>query len=85
MVGRGGTVDSSQRVREAWDGGAGGAVVDEGGLAVAWQDFAVRRDRSQGKRTNTSLTLAGRAADPHRPHPCDDDRRLAVAVAVTTA
>jgi hypothetical protein len=24
--------------------------------------------------------LAGRAADPHRPHPCDDDRRLAVAV-----
>ena len=27
----------------------------------------------------TSITLAGRAADPLRPHPCDDDRRLAVA------
>ena len=36
--------------------------------------------RSQEKRTNTLITLAGRAADPHRPHPCDDDRRLAVAV-----
>ena len=28
-----------------------------------------------------SVTLAGRAADPLRPHPCDDDRRLTVAVA----
>jgi hypothetical protein len=27
-----------------------------------------------------SITLAGRAADPHRPHPCDDDRKLAAAV-----
>ena len=39
--------------------------------------------RSQGKRTNTSITLAGRAADPLWPHPCDDDGRLAVAVALT--
>ena len=120
-----GMIDSSQPgVRGARDRGAGGAVVDEGGLAVAWQDFAVRRQsrqatktpavpflvvlpvfysrchgyaiftqnigaagllrctpaisisfvttmlRSQGKRTNISITLAGRAADPHRPHPC---------------
>jgi hypothetical protein len=33
---------------------------------------------SQEKRTNILITLAGRAADPHRPHPCDDDRRSAV-------
>ena len=32
---------------------------------------------------DTSITLAGRAADPHRLHPCDDDKRLAVAVALT--
>ena len=37
--------------------------------------------RSEGKRTNTSITLAGRETDPLWPHPCDDDRRLAVAVA----
>ena len=35
----------------------------------------------EGKRTNTSITLAGRAPDPLWLHPCDDDRRLAVAVA----
>jgi hypothetical protein len=33
------------------------------------------------KRKNTLVTLAGRAADPLWPHPCDDDERLAVAVA----
>jgi hypothetical protein len=35
---------------------------------------------SQEKQTNILITLAGRAADPLRPHSCDDDRRLAVAV-----
>ena len=50
MVGRGGTADSSQ-----WDYGElgaveqvelGSAVVDEGGLAVAWQEFTVRTAKS---------------------------------------
>ena len=50
MVGRGGTVDSSQR--EYGELGAveqvepGSAVVDEGGLAVAWQEFTVRTAKS---------------------------------------
>ena len=50
MVGRGGTVDSSQR--DYGELGAveqvelGSAVVDEGGLAVAWQEFTVRTARS---------------------------------------
>ena len=26
--------------------------------------------------TDTSPALAGRAADPYWPHPCDDDRRV---------
>ena len=49
-------IDSSQRgVRGARDGGArdggaGGAVVDEGGLAVAWQNFAVRRQSRQATK-----------------------------------
>src|SRR5271154_3101513 len=50
MVGRGGTVDSSQR--DYGELGAveqvepGSAVVDEGGLAVAWQEFTVRTAKS---------------------------------------
>jgi hypothetical protein len=35
----------------------------------------------QPSNFDISITLAGRAADPLRPRPCDDDRRLAVAVA----
>jgi hypothetical protein len=31
---------------------------------------------SQEKRTNILITLAGRAADPLRPHSCDDDRKV---------
>jgi hypothetical protein len=46
---------------------------------ITVQDEPVREPSS----FNTSITLAGRAADPHRPHPCDDDGRLAVAVALT--
>jgi hypothetical protein len=46
MVGRGGTVDSSQREHgELGTVGqveSGSAVLEEGGLAVAWQEFAVR-------------------------------------------
>jgi hypothetical protein len=42
MVGRGGTVDSSQRgygeLETVEQVGPGSAVVDEGGLAVAWQE-----------------------------------------------
>jgi hypothetical protein len=47
--GRGGTVDSSQRgYRELGtvEQVDPGAVVDEGGLAVAWQEFAVRTAKS---------------------------------------
>jgi hypothetical protein len=51
MVGRGGTVDSSQRGGYGELGTVeqvepGSAVVDEGGLAVAWQEFAVPTARS---------------------------------------
>jgi hypothetical protein len=46
MVGRGGTVDSSQReyrkLGTVEQVEPGSAVVDEGGLAVAWREFAVR-------------------------------------------
>jgi hypothetical protein len=31
---------------------------------------------SRFKGSNTPITLAGRAADPHRPHPCNDDRKV---------
>ena len=31
---------------------------------------------SQEKRTNILITLAGRAADPLRPHSCNDDRKV---------
>ena len=31
------------------------------------------------KRKDTLVMLVGMAADPLWPHPCDDDRRLAVA------
>ena len=50
MVGLGGTIDSSPAgVRGAQDGGAvepRSAVVDEGGLVVAWQEFTVRTAKS---------------------------------------
>jgi hypothetical protein len=42
----------------------GSAVVDEGGLAVAWQEFAVRTAKSSGKirrlaLSNTGCTIPG--------------------------
>src|SRR5271154_1636385 len=50
MVGRGGTVDSSQRDYGELGAGEqvepGSAEVDEGGLAVAWQEFTVRTAKS---------------------------------------
>ena len=50
MVGRGGTVDSSQRGYEELGTveqvKPGSVVVDEGGLAVVWQEFAVRTAKS---------------------------------------
>jgi hypothetical protein len=50
MVGRGGTVDSSPRgygeLGTVEQVEPGSAVVDEGGLAVAWQEFAVRTAKS---------------------------------------
>ena len=50
MVGRGGKVDSSQRgygeLGTVEQVELGSAIVDKGGLAVAWQEFAVRTAKS---------------------------------------
>ena len=50
MVGRGGTVDSSQRgygeLGAVEQVEPGSAVADESGLAVAWREFAVRTVKS---------------------------------------
>jgi hypothetical protein len=47
--------------------GAAGLVRCTPAISIS---FVTTMLRSQGKRTNISITLAGRAADPHRPHPC---------------
>ena len=65
MVGRGGTVDSSQR--DYGELGAveqvepGSAEVDEGGLAVAWQEFTVRTAKSS--MSVSSVTFSSRLKD----------------------
>jgi hypothetical protein len=50
MVGRGGTVDASQQgygeLRAVEQVEPGFAVADEGGLAVAWREFAMRTAKS---------------------------------------
>jgi hypothetical protein len=56
MAGRGGTVDDSQRGYEKLGTvEPGPAVVDEGGLAVAWRGFAVRTAKPSDKIRRSTL------------------------------